>query len=74
MNNEFLKSLFNDFGQPVRPLNALGREPSTFADGVRCGLNPTCRKANTPDCDLINCQKPTTIRASRLDGTNYKDK
>lgn len=58
--------IFTEFGDPKAIPDWMIKKPSTFAQGARCQLNERCKKVNTPMCDILKCQKSTTIKAGRL--------
>ena len=58
--------IFTEFGDPGAIPPWMRRKPSTFAQGARCQLDERCKKVNTQMCDILKCQKSTTIKADRL--------
>ena len=61
--NSFLEDLFKEFGDPDPVPLWMKTAVKTFENGVRCNLNPECKKVNTVKCDPIRCQRSAIKRA-----------
>lgn len=62
---QFVEELIRDFGDPTYKQPKL--KFLTFNQGVKCNLNPDCRKVNTSACDLPRCMRKKRIFGSSND-------